>query len=77
MDSSTYPESTIDEQGGSDADVKSRIGKGRMALLQSSNIWNSEQRSINIKVRFFGTNVETVLQYEQKRGELPQSSSKL
>ncbi|VDO47729.1 unnamed protein product [Schistosoma margrebowiei] len=33
--------SIIDEQGGSDVDVKARIGKTRKALLQLKNIWNS------------------------------------
>ncbi|VDP74613.1 unnamed protein product [Schistosoma mattheei] len=41
----TYLGSTIDEQGGSHADVKARIGKARAALLQSKNIWNSKQVS--------------------------------
>ncbi|VDO65636.1 unnamed protein product [Schistosoma margrebowiei] len=53
----------IDEQGGSDADVKARIGKARVAFLQSKNIWNSKQLSTNIKVRIFNTNVRPVLLY--------------
>ncbi|VDO57345.1 unnamed protein product [Schistosoma margrebowiei] len=38
----TYLGSIIDEHGGSDADVKARIGKARAAYLQLSNIWNSK-----------------------------------
>ncbi|VDP38995.1 unnamed protein product [Schistosoma margrebowiei] len=38
----TYLGSIIDEQGGSDADVKARIGKARAAYLQLRNIWNSK-----------------------------------
>ncbi|VDO65847.1 unnamed protein product [Schistosoma margrebowiei] len=34
----TYLGSIIDEQGGSDADVKARIGKARAAYLQLRNI---------------------------------------
>ncbi|VDO87661.1 unnamed protein product [Schistosoma margrebowiei] len=45
----TYLGSIIDEQGGSDADVKSRIGKARAAYLQLRNIWNSKQLSTNTK----------------------------
>ncbi|VDP27346.1 unnamed protein product [Schistosoma margrebowiei] len=56
--------SIIDEQGGSDADVKVRIGKARAAYLQLRNIWNSKQPSTNTKVRIFNTNVKTVLLYE-------------
>ncbi|VDP35046.1 unnamed protein product [Schistosoma margrebowiei] len=59
----TYLESIIDKQGGSDADVKARIGKARTAFLQLKNMWNSKQMSTNIKVRIFNTNVETVLLY--------------
>ncbi|VDP17886.1 unnamed protein product [Schistosoma margrebowiei] len=59
----TYLGSIIDEHGGSDADVKARIGKARAAYLQLRNIWNSKQLSTNTKVRIFNTNVKTVLLY--------------
>ncbi|KAH9583298.1 Laminin subunit gamma-1 [Schistosoma haematobium] len=60
----TYLGSIIDEQGGSDADVKAQIGKPRGAYLQLKNIWNSKQLPTNTKVRIFNTNVKTVLLYE-------------
>ncbi|VDO87146.1 unnamed protein product [Schistosoma margrebowiei] len=63
VESFTYLGSIIDEQGGSDADVKARIGKARAAFLQLKNIWNSKQLSTNTKVRIFNTNVKTVLLY--------------
>ncbi|VDP41295.1 unnamed protein product [Schistosoma margrebowiei] len=50
VESLTYLGSIIDEQGGSDADVKARIGKARTAFLQLKNIWNSKQLSTNIKL---------------------------
>ncbi|VDO53276.1 unnamed protein product [Schistosoma margrebowiei] len=53
--------SITDEQGGSDADMKARIGKARAAYLQLKNIWNSKQLSTNTKIRIFNTNVKTVL----------------
>ncbi|VDP58068.1 unnamed protein product [Schistosoma margrebowiei] len=59
----TYMGSIIDEQGGSDADVKAQIGKARAANLQLKNIWNSKQLSTNTKLRIFNTNVKTVLLY--------------
>ncbi|VDP33137.1 unnamed protein product [Schistosoma mattheei] len=43
----TYLVNMIDEQGGSDADLKARIGKARAAYLQLENIWNSKQVSVN------------------------------
>ncbi|VDP46103.1 unnamed protein product [Schistosoma margrebowiei] len=59
----TYLGSIIDEHGGSDADVKARIGRARAAYLQLRNVWNSKQLSTNTKVRIFNTNVKTVLLY--------------
>ncbi|VDP28338.1 unnamed protein product [Schistosoma margrebowiei] len=59
----TYLGSIIDEQGGSDTDVKAWIGKARAAYLKLKNIWNSKQLSANIKVRNFNTNVKTVPLY--------------
>ncbi|VDP34347.1 unnamed protein product [Schistosoma mattheei] len=59
----TYLGSIIDEHGESDADVKARIGKARIAYLQLQNIWNSKQLSNNTKVRIFNTTVNTVLLY--------------
>ncbi|VDP53072.1 unnamed protein product [Schistosoma margrebowiei] len=58
-----YLGSIIDEQGGSDADVKARIGKARAANLQLRNIWISKQLSTHTKFRIFNTNVKTVLLY--------------
>ncbi|VDO92886.1 unnamed protein product [Schistosoma curassoni] len=55
-----YLGNIIDEQGGSDADVKARIGKARAAYLQLRNTWNSKQLSTNTKVRIFNANVKTV-----------------
>ncbi|VDO69443.1 unnamed protein product [Schistosoma curassoni] len=57
VESFTYLGSIIDEQGGSDADVKARAGKGMTAFLQLKNICNSKQRSTNIKVRIFNSTV--------------------
>ncbi|VDP01486.1 unnamed protein product [Schistosoma curassoni] len=63
VESFTYLGNNIDEQGGSDTDVKERIGKARTAFLQLKNRWNSKQISTNIKVRIFNTNVKAVLLY--------------
>lgn len=51
----------IDKQGGSDENLKARVGKAREAPLQPKNTWNSERLSTDIKVRIFHTNIETVL----------------
>ncbi|VDO85775.1 unnamed protein product [Schistosoma margrebowiei] len=56
-----YLGNIIDEQGGSDADVKARIGKARTTFLKLKNICNSKQLSTNIKVTIFNMNVKTVI----------------
>ncbi|VDP45433.1 unnamed protein product [Schistosoma curassoni] len=63
VESFTYLGSIIDEQGGSDADVKTRIGEARATFIQLQNIWDSKQLSTNIKVRIFNTNVKAVQLY--------------
>ncbi|VDP46754.1 unnamed protein product [Schistosoma margrebowiei] len=57
----TYLGSIIDEHGGSDADVKARIGKARAAYLQLRNIWKSKQLSTNTKIRWPNTISNNVL----------------
>ncbi|VDP51967.1 unnamed protein product [Schistosoma mattheei] len=59
----TYLGRIIHEHDGFDTDVKSWIGKARVAYLQLKNIWNSKQLSTNTKVRIFNSNVKTVLLY--------------
>ncbi|VDP33082.1 unnamed protein product [Schistosoma margrebowiei] len=59
----TYLYSITDDHGGSDADVKARIGKARAVYLLMRNIWNSKQLSTNTKVRICNTNVKTDLLY--------------
>ncbi|VDP16400.1 unnamed protein product [Schistosoma margrebowiei] len=63
VESFTYLESIINGQGGSDADINARIGEGRMEFLQLENIWNPKQRTTNVKMRIFNTNVKTILLY--------------
>ncbi|VDO62866.1 unnamed protein product [Schistosoma curassoni] len=72
----TYLGSILDKHGGSDADVKARIGKARASYLQLRNIWDSKQLSTNTKARISNTNVKTVLLYGGVLGELPNPSSR-
>ncbi|VDO64666.1 unnamed protein product [Schistosoma curassoni] len=60
MGTFTYMDSIIDERGGSDAEVRVRIGKAKTESLKLKNIWNSKQLSTNIQVKIFITNVKTV-----------------
>ena len=59
----TYLGSIIDTKGGTDADVKARIGKARGAYMQMRNIWKSGSVSTHTKIRLFNSNVKSVLLY--------------
>ena len=59
----TYLGSIIDKQGGTDADVRARIGKARAAYLQLKNLWCSKVVSNHTKIRIFNSNVKPVLMY--------------
>ncbi|KAH9581227.1 Laminin subunit gamma-1 [Schistosoma haematobium] len=59
----TYLGSIIDEHGGSDTDVKARIGKATEAYLQLKKMWKLKQLSTNTKVTIFTTNIKTVILY--------------
>ncbi|VDO63672.1 unnamed protein product [Schistosoma margrebowiei] len=58
-----YLGSIIDEQGGSDGDIKGRIDKASATFLQLKKIWNSKQLSTNINVKIFNANIKSVLLY--------------
>lgn len=49
--------------GGSDADIKARVGKARATSLQLKIIWDSKQLSTGMKVIIFHTNVKKFLLY--------------
>ena len=61
MDSFTYLGSVIDSQGGTDADVKTRINKARIAFRLLKNFWASRDLSVNTKIGLFNTNAKAVL----------------
>ncbi len=47
----------MDDMGGTDADVKARIGKARAAFIQLNNIWNSKEIGQRTKIKIFNSNV--------------------
>ena len=63
VESFTYLGSIISSQGGTDADVKARIGKARTSFLLLKNIWNSREIRETTKIRIFNSNVKSVLLY--------------
>ena len=53
VDSFVYLDSVVGKQGGTYADVKIRIGKARAAFQQLKNVWDSNNLSSKLKVRFY------------------------
>ncbi|CAH2292333.1 Hypothetical predicted protein [Pelobates cultripes] len=53
----TYLGNIIDQQGGTDADVKARIGKARVPFIQLKNILDSRELTLTTKFRLFNSNV--------------------
>ena len=59
----TYLGSTVDNTGGTDKDVKARIGKARTAFTLLGKIWKARNIAEKTKLRIFNTNVKSVLLY--------------
>ncbi|CAH8866485.1 unnamed protein product [Trichobilharzia szidati] len=59
----TYLGSIVSTTGGTDEDVKSRIGKVRNTFINLKPIWKSSSLTINNKIRIFNTNVKSILLY--------------
>ena len=51
------------QEGGSDEDIKSRLGKARAALSKLRNIWKCSQLKLKTKLKIFKFNVIAVLLY--------------
>ena len=63
VDSFVYLGSVIDRKGGTEADIKSRIGKARTAFIALNKIWKDRKISLRTKLRLFNSNVKSVLLY--------------
>ena len=59
----TYLGSVVSIEGGTEEDIKARLGKARIAFRMLDNIWKSKVISRHTKIRLFNTNVKTVLLY--------------
>ena len=53
----------MDTHGGTEADVKKRISKARVAFHLLRNVWKSKVIGETTKIRLFNTNVKSVLLY--------------
>ena len=56
-------DSFIDTMGGTEADVKGRIGKARVSFLPMKNSWKAKVLSVKNTIRIFNPNVKAVLLY--------------
>ena len=63
VESFRYLGSIGDTRGGTEADVKTRIGKERAAFHILRNVWKSRVIGKTTKIRLFNTNVKSVLLY--------------
>ena len=63
VDSFCYLGSIIDRNGGTEADVKSRIGKAQAAFLALRKVWKTRDISLKTKLKLFNSNVKSVLLY--------------
>ena len=63
VESFVYLGSVVDKKGGTDKDVKARVGKARGAFVLLKKIWGSTEISTGTKLRIFNSNVMSVLLY--------------
>ncbi|XP_062587192.1 uncharacterized protein LOC134248835 [Saccostrea cucullata] len=63
VESFIYLGSVVDRQGGTDRDIKSRIGKARTAFTMLKNIWASKIIPITTKLRILNSSVKSILLY--------------
>ena len=75
VESFTYLGSVMDKSGGTDADVKTRIGKARSAYNMLKKVWNSREISMSTKVRLFNSNVKSVSLYGAETWQTTKASS--
>ena len=61
VESFVYLGSVVDQQGGTDWDVTTRIGKARAAFVMLKNIWASGGISMRTKLRIFNSSVKSIL----------------
>lgn len=58
-----YLGSVISTQGGAEEDVRRRIQLANVAFGSLNHVWRSKRLSLRLKLRFFNSNVKSVLMY--------------
>ena len=59
----TYLGSIVTSDGGTDKDIKARLGKARGSFIKLKNIWKSKSISRNTKIKLYNSCVLSVLLY--------------
>ncbi len=72
----TYLGSIVNKHGGTDADVKARLGKARVVFLQLKNIWSARAITTHTKIRIFNSNVKPVLLYGSETWRTTKTTTK-
>ncbi|KAL9978171.1 hypothetical protein ACROYT_G015662 [Oculina patagonica] len=70
-----YLRSNISKDGGSDQDIRVRIGKARTAFTILTPVWRSKVISRKTKLRLFNTNVKSVLLYGSETWRVTKANS--
>ncbi|KAL9989059.1 hypothetical protein ACROYT_G003567 [Oculina patagonica] len=75
VESFTYLGSIITVTGGTEEDMKCRIGKARLAFNMLRPVWNASSISTKTKLRIFTTNVKATLLYGSETWKVTQALS--
>mgnify|MGYP003689858547 FL=1 len=70
----TYLGCIISNDGGTDKDIKCRIGKAAAVFKSLKPIWTSSQISLNTKLNIFNCNVKSVLLYTSETWRITTAS---
>ena len=63
ISSFTYLGSIVSTDGGTDEDIKARIGKARVAFNLLKKVWKARDITTSTKLRIFNSNVKSALLY--------------
>ena len=66
----------VNESGGTDEDIKRRIGLARQAFTSLGKVWKSSGISKNTKIRIFNSNVKAVLLYGSETWKTSEATTK-
>ena len=69
VDSFIYLGSEVASDGGSEGDVKRRIGKARAAFGMMGAIWRARNITLRTKIRLFNSSIKSFSCTDRKRGK--------